>query len=476
MNIFSNNLPKDQKIRSIFQQKSIDIENKINHVRFLLFFGGAFCDTIYLLVTTEFSIFLKTFLPLIIIFMVPFAAYSFIIHKLTKTNIYRPWLKFLTITFDILLLFAAFYEFYHNEVFLSVFSKNEFIWMSTFLLLLFTLFGFVRLDKPAIIYNTILTFTINLLIFYFADFRSHYIIYGSSIGLLFLGIFSLWITEHSIRHLIAGVQLTLTNKELEKANNQISLQKNELQDALDTLKDAQAQLVQSGKMAALGKLVAGIAHEVNNPIGAVISSSNNISRCLKILTSPVKTGQTSNVMAILEQNNNVINDASQRISQIVKSLKSFSRLDEAEYKKTNIHNDIENTLMILAHKTKGKIDIVKNFGEVPELKCYPNQLNQVFMNILSNAIDAIENKGSISITTETQNSTLLIHIKDSGKGISPQIMDKIFDPGFTTKGVGVGTGLGLSISYNIIQKHHGDISVSSNPDEGTCFTLALPLS
>jgi signal transduction histidine kinase len=160
---------------------------------------------------------------------------------------------------------------------------------------------------------------------------------------------------------------------------------------------------------------------------------------------------------------------------IVRSLKNFARLDEAERKKVNIHEGIESTLSLLRHQLKNRIRIVKCFGDIPEIECYPNELNQVFMNILVNAAQAIKHRGEITVKTWREGDRVKITISDTGVGIPPENLSKVFDPGFTTKGVGLGTGLGLSICYKIIQDHRGTIEGESSK-QGTTFTICIPLN
>jgi signal transduction histidine kinase len=263
--------------------------------------------------------------------------------------------------------------------------------------------------------------------------------------------------------------------ELQKKNN-------DLKAALSELKDTQNQLIMQEKMASLGNLVAGIAHEVNNPIGAVNSAADVAERCLRQLRrhsesdAPVSKKLTpEKTLHILDENMHIITLAGKRISNIVKSLKNFARLDEADLQKVDLHDGIESTLTLLQHELKNRIEIVRDYGDLPHVECFPNQLNQVFMNILLNGIQAIQGKGTLSIKTGQQDNSIKIEFTDTGKGIAEDKLPHIFDPGFTTKGVGVGTGLGLSISYNIIQKHHGHIWVASKPGTGTTFTISLPI-
>lgn len=250
------------------------------------------------------------------------------------------------------------------------------------------------------------------------------------------------------------------------------------------LSDIQTQLVMQEKMASLGNLVAGVAHEINSPIGAVASAADANLRCMKKFRAFVADRENTplplecnKLFSILDGNNAVIAEASERITNIVRSLKMFARLDEAEYQEADIHDGINSTLTLLEHETKDRVTITRDFADLPQVTCYPSQLNQVFMNILTNASQAISNGGgNIRITTRRDDSDVVIAVSDDGVGIAEGDMDKVFDPGFTTKGVGVGTGLGLSITHNIIQKHKGRIEVTSREGEGTTFVIRLPIT
>jgi signal transduction histidine kinase len=157
------------------------------------------------------------------------------------------------------------------------------------------------------------------------------------------------------------------------------------------------------------------------------------------------------------------------------SLRKFSRLDEAEIQKADIHEGIDSTLTLVHHELKNKVDVIKEYGDIPPINCYPNQLNQVFMNLIVNAAHAIEGKGHIRIKTFVDRKNLTIEISDTGKGIPPEDLKRIFDPGFTTKGVGVGTGLGLAISYRIVKDHNGKLEVESEVGKGTKLRVVLPI-
>ena len=259
---------------------------------------------------------------------------------------------------------------------------------------------------------------------------------------------------------------------------------NDLEKANKHLRETQTQLVQSAKMASLGQLVAGIAHEINTPIGAVNSMQDTLFRTVDRIRTVIETHFPEEYEAqhklnmglkIIDDSKKVINSGTERVINIVKRLRSFARLDEAELKTVDIHEGLEDTLTLIHHEIKHNITVIKNYGDVPPVACYPGRLNQVFLNILINAKHAIKDKGTISITTRTKDNNIQIAIKDTGIGIAKKHLKKIFDPGFTTKGVGVGTGLGLSICYQIIQDHMGEILVESEVGKGTTFTVVLPM-
>jgi PAS domain S-box-containing protein len=250
------------------------------------------------------------------------------------------------------------------------------------------------------------------------------------------------------------------------------------------LRETQMQLVQSEKMASLGSLVAGIAHEINTPIGAVSSMYDTLSKTLERLKVILKSRfheeykqqpTLRSAYEVIDDSNKVIKSGTDRVINIVKRLKSFARLDEAELKTVDIHEGLEDTLTLIHHELKHNIKVIKEFGDTPPISCFPGQLNQVFLNLLINSKQAIKNKGIISIKTFVKDKKVHIVIKDTGSGIRKENLKKVFDPGFTTKGRGVGAGLGLSISYQIIQDHKGEIKVESELGKGTAFTIILPM-
>jgi signal transduction histidine kinase len=180
-------------------------------------------------------------------------------------------------------------------------------------------------------------------------------------------------------------------------------------------------------------------------------------------------------LEVLDEIGRVNKTACERIVATVKSLRNFARLDEAERKRVDLHEGLESTLVLVHHEFKNRIKVVRDYGdEVPEVECSPNQLNQVFMNILVNAAHAIEGEGTVNIATRSEGEQVTISFTDTGRGIDPKVVPNIFDPGFTTKGVGVGTGLGLAICYRIVKDHHGSIDVESEPGRGTTFAITLP--
>ncbi len=239
----------------------------------------------------------------------------------------------------------------------------------------------------------------------------------------------------------------------------------ELTLTLRELKDTQLKLINSEKMASLGQLVAGIAHEINTPLASI--KSNN-----EIAVKLIKRLKDTDTAEILSEINTIDTEAINRINKIVTGLRKFVRLDEAELQEADINKEIDLTLDLIRHETKNKVTVIKQYSDIPLVKCYPNMLNQVFMNILVNACQAIKERGEIIISTEYCDKNLIVRIKDNGCGIDD--INKIFFAGYTTKGVGVGTGLGLAISKKIIEKHNGKISVNSEVGKGSEFVITIP--
>lgn len=297
----------------------------------------------------------------------------------------------------------------------------------------------------------------------------------------------------------AQEEIQKQSEDLQAINENLEVQKSELEKTLLELRKTQAQLIQSEKMASLGVLTAGVAHEINNPVNYI----NTALEGLKITLSDIlqifqkyEEIDKKNVdtvlteICVLKKNLDYpllregidvlisnMQTGIEKITEIVKSLRTFARVEENELKISNIHELLDTTLIMLHNQYKNRIELVKNYGNIPAINCYPGKLSQVFMNILSNAMQSISNKGKVQITTKADytNSQIFISIADDGSGIPEKIKEKIFEPFFTTKEAGKGTGLGLSITYGIIQQHRGNIEVNSKPGKGSEFIITLPL-
>lgn len=290
-------------------------------------------------------------------------------------------------------------------------------------------------------------------------------------------------------------------EELQESNKSLSL-------TLSNLKDAQAQLVESEKMASLGQLTAGVAHEINNPINFVTSNVSPLRRDVNILwdiidqvemialNNELQPAEKQEKIQNIKNINDVdylkseinfllkgIQEGAERTAEIVRSLRIFSRIDEDTLKRADLNECLDSTLVILNPMTKERIKILKKYHSIPMVECYAGKLNQVFMNILSNAIYAVEKKfngkigGEIKIETKLNDdlSKVIISIMDNGTGIPPEVIGRIFEPFFTTKDVGEGTGLGMSIAYKTIERHNGKIGLQSTVGEGTTFEIHLPI-
>ena len=290
-----------------------------------------------------------------------------------------------------------------------------------------------------------------------------------------------------------------TEEELKKSKEMLEAHHKELEKAYAELKAAQSQILQQEKMASIGQLAAGIAHEVNNPVGFIMSNLSSLQKYVsrlsefidvqtetikklsgdgKILNAIKESRKSLKVDYIIDDLGNLIReslDGAERVKKIVQDLKSFSRIDEAEWKMADINAGIESTINIVWNELKYKATVKKEYGNIPLTKCNPGQLNQVFMNILVNAAHAIEKQGEITMKTWHDNGYIYISISDTGCGIPADKIDRIFEPFFTTKEVGKGTGLGLSIAYDIVKKHNGDIIVESEVGKGTTFTVKVPV-
>jgi signal transduction histidine kinase len=247
------------------------------------------------------------------------------------------------------------------------------------------------------------------------------------------------------------------------------------------LDEAQAQLMQSEKMRSLGQLVAGVAHELNNPIGFVHANLQLLQEQVRKLTAAQQTGEdTERIEAAIAKLLARSREGTERVKQIVADLRTFSRMDHAELAEVDLNEEIERTLALMEPRVRDGIEIVRDLGELPRVRCYAGQLNQVFLNLLMNACDALGGKGTIRIRTRVRTSAgaatgVRLEFHDDGPGIAPEAQGRIFEPFYTTKPVGQGTGLGLSISYGIVERHGGRMLVGSAPGEGTTFVIELPL-
>ncbi|MBC2607047.1 PAS domain-containing sensor histidine kinase [Pelagicoccus albus] len=299
---------------------------------------------------------------------------------------------------------------------------------------------------------------------------------------------------------LVGIARDIT--ELKTAREELRTRATELSKTLDKLKYAQSQLVQSEKMASLGVLTAGIAHEINNPINFVYAGVHSIAKDFEDVRAVFKKTEqlpeAENPKLAIEELDQLkkevgfheaftaidetlvdIRLGAKRITEIVSGLSKFSRLGQESWDVTNLHEDIEGVLVLLKNKTKNNIRIERDFDpNLPALVCFPSKLNQALMNLISNAIDAIDDgpgKGCIRITTQAKEKTVVVSIADDGMGMEDNVKAKVFDPFFTTKRVGKGTGLGLAITYSIIQDHGGRISLESESGKGSVFTLEIPI-
>lgn len=272
-----------------------------------------------------------------------------------------------------------------------------------------------------------------------------------------------------------------------------------LNELVEKIQSMQEQMVISEKMASLGQLTAGIAHEINNPINFVTANVGPLKRdltelkelCLQYKELHHSTDPQNALKNIEAYSREIdpeflyteietlikgIEEGAERTRQIVIGLRNFSRVDEDDFKTVDIHDGIESTLMLLQNKIKNRIEVIKQYGKIPLIECVPGKINQVLMNILNNASDAIGEKGTITITTSRgKKDNLVISLKDDGVGMKESVKRRIFEPFYTTKAVGLGTGLGLSISYGIIEAHYGSIEINSKPGKGSEFVLELPL-
>lgn len=302
-------------------------------------------------------------------------------------------------------------------------------------------------------------------------------------------------STYEIEYLVRSFNEMARNVTAAKRTLEMKLE--ELRDANIEIKNTQSTLVQSAKMISLGQIVAGVAHELNNPIAFIYSNMHHLFDYIEKVKELVaayraiypdlkpadrerletldKTLEIDYVLKDMEDLTRSCVEGANRTKEIVLGLRTFSRMDESDFKSADLHEGLRSTLKLLASELKGRITVEEDFGPLPLVDCSLSQLNQVFMNLLSNAAHAIEGRGVIRIRTRHLGDEVKVEIEDSGSGMTPETLEKVFDPFFTTKKVGQGTGLGLSIAYGLIQKHHGRISVKSEIGKGTCFSIFLPI-
>ena len=298
----------------------------------------------------------------------------------------------------------------------------------------------------------------------------------------------------------AKTQMDIEMEERKRALVALEHEKEEQRILIKRLEEAHNQLLQSEKMASIGQLAAGVAHEINNPIGFVSSNLGTLKSYIESLLQLISFYETGEHMiagdpALLEQITSLreqadigfvrddatalINESiegTERVRRIVQDLRDFSRVESPDWQWADLHAGLEATLNVVWNEIKFKADIVRELGDIPLVECLPFQINQVFMNILVNAAQAIPGRGIITLRSGSSTDQVWISISDTGQGIPPDRVARIFDPFFTTKPVGQGTGLGLSVSYGIVKKHGGRIDVQSQSGAGTTFTIWLPVN
>ena len=288
----------------------------------------------------------------------------------------------------------------------------------------------------------------------------------------------------------------LLQRRLAETVSALEAERVEQQKLIERLAETQEQLVQSEKLAAIGQLAAGVAHEINNPVGFVMSNCRSLEQYLESMFGLVELFDAhahllpEAARAAIAQRKADIDfdfmaedardlvaesrDGLERVKRIVSDLRDFSRVGETEWQWASLHSCLDSTLNVVMNEIKYKAEVVKDYGELPDIECMPFQLNQVFLNLLVNAAQAIDDRGTITLRTRADADHVLVQVSDSGCGIPPEVVKRIFDPFFTTKPVGKGTGLGLSVTHSIVARHHGAITVDSVMGQGTTFTVRLP--
>jgi len=245
----------------------------------------------------------------------------------------------------------------------------------------------------------------------------------------------------------------------------------------------QANLLMESRIGALGELVAGISHEMNNPLGAIKANAETWSRAVgRIRDSLRRSAEAGRVddgaeriLGALEQNSRGTREATERMGSTLETLRSFTRLDEAEYKEVNVHEALDSTLALIPPETSANVQVVRQYGEVPTIQAYAGRLNQVFLTLLTNAFEAIEDEGTVTITTRSEVGEISIRIADTGQGVPSDQLERIFDVNLETGNSRVAAGFGMAACHSIVDQHQGRIQVESSPGSGTSFTIALPI-
>lgn len=285
-------------------------------------------------------------------------------------------------------------------------------------------------------------------------------------------------------------KLARDNNQLDAALHSLSSKQVEQERLITTLEKANAQLMQSEKLAAIGQLAAGVAHEINSPIGYVRSNLQTLAgyvhdllRIIDAVDGAASLDEVRQLKRSLEYDyirNDVealiaeSEDGIEQVKKISTALKDFSHFEEDEFRLADLHRGLDTTLNVVNNELRYKAEVVKEYGQLPAVECMPSQINQVMMNLLVNAAHAIEQFGRITLRSGQQGEWVWLEVEDTGQGIAPHLLNRIYEPFFTTKPVGKGTGLGLSLSYNIVRKHNGRIEVFSTPGQGTRFRVWLP--
>lgn len=268
--------------------------------------------------------------------------------------------------------------------------------------------------------------------------------------------------EQHLIELARGLDLEIAHRTAEAAA--LAERARELQAAIERLREEEADLLRTERMAALGRVVAGVAHEIHTPLGAILST-------LEMVRAQLAAGRIDGLTVLVE----LLQEASERIRKVVRTLRAFSRLDAAPVERVDLQDGIESSLDLLAHEMHPRVAVRREYGPLPKVRCRPDEMNQVFLNILRNGVQAIRGQGTITVRSFAEEGTAVVEIEDTGPGIVEEVRERIFEAGFTTKPRGEGTGWGLAICRRILREHGGEIEVRSEPGRGATFRITLPI-